>query len=168
MTSRRDGDGQPDEQAEDLDPVEDRHRLLLAEAGVQELQPDLAQLGLVRRAERLAQLVRRRRDLRLEHLLPAGHARLDGVPAGGPGPAAAAADPRPVAAGPRSSPSATHVPSVIATKTASGISMSWDSITAGHTLIATIFLIDQAPTTWSTAVIVSILTPSGVVKSTLI
>ncbi len=64
-------------------------------------------------------------------------------------------------------PSAIHVPIVIATNTATGISMSGDNITAGHTLIATICLIDQAPTTWSTAVTVSSLTPSGVENSTL-
>ena len=33
-----------------------------------------------------------------------------------------------------------------------------------HTLIATIFLITQAPTTWPPAVIDSILTPIGVLK----
>ena len=64
-------------------------------------------------------------------------------------------------------PSATQVPSVIVTNTASGISMSWDNITSAHTLIATIFLIDQAPSTCSTDVTVSSLVPIGVEKRTL-
>ena len=79
---QRDGQGKDDEQADQLDPVIHGHGRLLAESGIQELQPDLPQLLLVGRAEGLAQLVRRRRDLRLEQLLPLRQARLRGVPAG--------------------------------------------------------------------------------------
>ena len=111
-----------------------------------ELQPDLAQLGLVGRAERLAQLVGGRRDLRLERSCRR----------------AACASTRPCA--PRSGfssrrsrssapplrrsandPRTAHDPSVIARKTAARDQMSSDSVMARHTLIATILLDHPGP-----------------------
>ena len=64
----------------------------------------------------------------------------------------ATAPPRPTSAGRRPAPSMAHAPSVIARKIAIGTSVSLLSIIEIHTLIATIFLITQAPISWPTAV----------------
>ena len=64
-------------------------------------------------------------------------------------------------------PRSAQAPRLIARKTAIGIKVSLLSIMNGYTLIATIFLITQAPSNWPTAVTLSILTPVGVLNKSL-
>ena len=49
--------------------MKDRHRVLVAESGVEQREPQLAQRGFIGRLERFAQPLGRLGELRLEHVL---------------------------------------------------------------------------------------------------
>ena len=139
--------GQPDQEPDELDPVEDGDRLLLAEAGVQQLEPDLAQLLRVGGAQRLAQLAGGRGDLGLKHSCRL--ARLASAVCRGPRRSSRRRSRSSAVCGRAAAmPRIAQAPSVIARKTAIGISVSLLGIMTLHTLIATIFLITQAPINW--------------------
>src|SRR5262249_32760712 len=145
---------------------EDSHGLFLAEPRVQELDPDLAQLLLVRRAERLAELARRRRDLRLKLILPLG---LELVALGHgirveqtvQAILGRAGPPRDEAK--RGPGAQRHDQENAGGHQSLDVERHWP-----HTLIATIFLITQAPTTWPAAAMLKALTPTGVLNNVLI
>ena len=69
----RKGDRQAQEHEDQLDAKENGHRVLVAKARIEQLEPDLAELCLVGGTQRLTQLVRGPGHLGLELLLPASH-----------------------------------------------------------------------------------------------
>ncbi len=68
-----------DQEADQLDAVEDGDGLLLAEARVEQLEPDLAKLLRIGGSQRLAQLAGSGGDLGLKCFLPLGEIGLGGL-----------------------------------------------------------------------------------------
>ena len=71
----RQGDHHAKEHEDQLDAKKDSYRVLVPEAGIEQLEPDLAQLFLIGRTQRLTELVRGLGHLCLELLLAAGNPR---------------------------------------------------------------------------------------------
>ena len=140
--------------------MEDGHRVLAPEPGVEQLQADLAQGRLVAGLQGTAELVRRLGHLGLEPILLAGDHH--GVDPAGRG----VEDPlepllgvdRPVRDDRHHRPGAQRHRQEDADGDERVHGKQHD-----HTLICTIFRIIAAPTSWKAAVIISILLPSGVV-----
>ena len=157
---------QDDQEPDELDTVKYGDGLLLAKAGIEQLEPDLAQFLRVGGSQRLPQLAGSRGDLGLKCFLPPGQV---GLCAKAERPASRRRSRSSAFRGRAATmPRIDHAPREIARNIAIGSNVSLLGIMKLHTLIATIFLITQAPKSWPMAVPVSIFTPMGVLNSSLI